>query len=34
MEETTVAAFSDYAAPKDLERHDSIGDHLDNTCAG
>lgn len=31
LEETTVAAFSDYAAPKDLERHDSIGDHLDNT---
>src|SRR5438309_1245699 len=26
LEETTVAVFSDYAAPKDLERHDSIGD--------
>jgi ABC-type multidrug transport system ATPase subunit len=29
-QETTVAALPDYPVPKDLERRDSIGDHLDN----
>jgi ABC-type multidrug transport system ATPase subunit len=31
LEDATAATSLDFSAPKDLERHDSIGDHLDNT---
>lgn len=31
LEETTQAAAQDYDSLKDLERYESIGDHLDNT---